>query len=82
MKRRTWHGHGGPVEKLGVTFNARIIRKPPKPAQTYGSPAWELKREEAEREAAEREAAEKARAEQEASSANEAAAPPKTGRKR
>ena len=61
MKRKTtWHGHGGPVERVGVSFNTRIMKKAPRPAHTYGSPAWELKREEAEKARLEAEAAAKA----------------------
>jgi len=64
MKRKTtWQGHGGPVERVGVAFNTRIMKKAPKPAHTYGSPAWELKREEAEKQRLEAEAEAKAAAE-------------------
>lgn len=48
MRKRTWSGSGGIVEKVGVQFATGQIRKVPKPPHPYGSPAMDLKKEEAE----------------------------------
>lgn len=44
----TWNGAGGPVEKVGLSISVGQIRRIPKPAHSYGSPAADLKKEEAE----------------------------------
>lgn len=48
MPKKAWSGSGNVVESIGFTVSAGQLRRAPKPPHPYGSPAADLKREEAE----------------------------------
>jgi hypothetical protein len=47
MPKRTWGGSGNVVERVDVTIGVAQILKVPRPPHPYGSPAQDLKRDEA-----------------------------------
>lgn len=51
MPKPTWRGSGALVERVGINVSVGQIRRVPRPAHSYGSPAADLKKEQAEEEA-------------------------------